>query len=216
YRGCYATNNKEAFDFSSLLDISINLNKIFKHKTYFGTQVHVTIGMYTSVGYLFPYYILNDKKVQKEATDTEKKFDAILCLNEKVIVNKIREKMLISRLDLPPNSLRILGSAEINNIIKETPFLFKFKSKKGYITNPQHSQGIICSGLANSLEGAKKLVGRPLESPFTKIMSPFGTKGAVIVGIEEKTVSIKNGDVVVLKELRKFKLNPKKYLKAQN
>jgi selenocysteine-specific elongation factor len=216
YRGCYATDNKEAFDFTSILDISIHLNRIFKHKTYFGTQVHVTIGMYTCVGYIFPYYILNEKKVQKEVIDVDKNFNAILWLNEKVLVNKKREKLLISRLDLPPNSLRILGAAEVKDIIKETPILFKFKSKKGYITNSQHSQGIICSGLAYSLEGAKKLVGRSLESPFSRIISPFGTKGAVIVGIQDKNSSIRNGDVVVLKELRKFKLNPKKYLKGQN
>lgn len=216
FRGCYATDNKDAFDFASILDVTIKMNSLFKHKVQFGTQVHVTIGMHTSVGNVFPYYLLNEKKVQKENIEGERKFNAILWLNEKVVVNKVRNELLISRLDLPPTSLRILGSAELNEVIKEPPTLFRFKTKTGYITNSHHTQGIICTGLANSLDGAKKLVGKALENPFSKILNPFGTKGAVIVGIQDRKASITNGDIVILKELRNFKLNPKKYLKVHN
>jgi hypothetical protein len=49
-------------------------------------------------------------------------------------------------------------------------------------------------------------VGKKLEPPFTKILDTFGTKGAVIVGVESKEVPIKKGDPVILKELRSFRL----------
>ena len=120
--------------------------------------------------------------------------------------------MLLSRLDLPPTTLRILGAAELIKVSKEPPKLYKFKIKRGYVQNPNHSQGIICSGLAQSYEGAKKLVGRSLESPFTKILDTFGTKGSVIVGIETEDQTANKGDPVELKELRSFTLKSKKDL----
>ncbi|MFX0011926.1 MAG: GTP-binding protein, partial [Candidatus Hermodarchaeota archaeon] len=77
FRGCYATDNKDAFDFASILDLTIQMNSLFKYKAQFGTQVHVTIGMYTSVGNIFPYYLIGEKKVQKESIEGESEFNSI-------------------------------------------------------------------------------------------------------------------------------------------
>jgi hypothetical protein len=109
-------------------------------------------------------------------------------------------------LDLSPTTLRIIGSAELLKIHKEPPIFHKYKTKKGYIKNPDHPEGIICTGLAQSALGAKKLIGKPLEPPFSKILNTFGTKGAVIVGIKDHNKSAKKGDSVFLKELRSFQL----------
>ena len=114
--------------------------------------------------------------------------------------------MLLSRLDLPPTTLRILGSGKLIQILNQPPLLYKYKIKKGRIKNPNHSQGIVCSCLAQSAEGAKKIIGRKLEPPFTKILGTFGTKGAVIVGIGSSEVEIRKSDPVILKELRNFRL----------
>ena len=212
YRGCYATNNKKAFDYCDLLDIQVNQNKLFKPKTQFGTQVHVTIGMFTVTGNLFPYYEKKGKKIQLESSGDLNRYNAFLWLKEKVFINKERSTMLISRLDLPPTTLRILGAAKSIAVIKNPPKLYKFKLKKGYVQNPDHSQGIICSGLAQSYEGAKKIIGRKLEAPFTKIIDTFGTKGLLIVGIETRDQTVKKGNPIVLKELRSFTLKSKKDL----
>ncbi|TKJ25160.1 MAG: hypothetical protein CEE42_08345 [Promethearchaeota archaeon Loki_b31] len=216
YRGCYATNNKDAFDFCDLIEIQVNKSKLFKPETHFGTQVHVTLGMSTSTGFLFPYYEIDGKKIQLESSGDLNTFMAFLWLNEKVLINKDRITMLISRLDLPPTTLRILGAAKLTKIHKKPPILYKFKRKKGRVQNSEHSQGIICSGLAQSLEGAKKIIGRKLEPPFTKIIGPFGTKGLVIVGVERKDKTVKKGQSVMLKELRSFTLKSKKDLNLLN
>jgi len=212
YRGCYATNNKKAFDICDLIDIRVKQNKLFKPKTQFGTQLHVTIGMFTSTGHLFPYYVKDGKKIQLESTGDLNNYNAYLWLNEKVFINKERTTMLLSRLDLPPTTLRILGAAELIKISKEPPKLYKFKMKRGYVQNPEHAQGIVCSGLSQSFESAKKLIGRKLEHPFTKVIGTFGTKGLVIVGIETTDQNVKKGDSVELKELRSFTLKSKKDL----
>jgi len=206
YRGCYATNQPEAFDYGEILEVWVNNNQLFKPETHFGTQVHVTIGMHTVIGSLYPFYLLDDKKIQTIATQRDKGFNAILWLHEKVLLRKKANLMLISRLDLPPTTLRILGSAELRMVHKDPPTFYKYKVKKGKIQKPEHSQGVVCIGLAESAAGAKKIVGRKLEPPFTKILGTFGTKGAVIVGIESKDIEIQKGDPVQLKELRSFQL----------
>ncbi|MFX0153455.1 MAG: GTP-binding protein [Candidatus Hodarchaeota archaeon] len=206
YRGCYATNNPDAFEYCNTIEVKINNNRLFKPKTSSGTQVHITIGMVTITGYIYPYYELDGKKIQTSVSNRDQGFKAIILFKEKVLIRKARTIMLLSRLDLPPTTLRILGSAELLKIYKDPPLLYKRKTKKGIIKNPDHPQGIVCVGLAQSVTGAKKIVGKSLEHPFTKVLNTFGSKGAVIVGIKEIEKKVNKGDPVFLKELRSFQL----------
>ncbi len=207
YRGCIATDSKNAFDFCEIIDVNVKKNHLFKPETRFGTQVHVTIGMHTVVASIYPYYELNEKKIQVTISRQDKEFKAFLWFNEKVLLRKEKNIMLISRLDLPPTNLRILGAAGLvkKHETENGPELFKYKIKKGRVKNPNHAQGITCIGLAESAIGARKIVGKRLESPFTTILGTFGTKGAVIIGIEPNA-KIKPNDPVTLRELRSFHL----------
>jgi selenocysteine-specific elongation factor len=87
YRGCYATNEVSEFEQSNLLEIKVNSNKLFKKETNFGTQVHVTIGMYTTVGNIYPYYEVDGKKIQIDSTGNRKIFYAFLWLHALVCQN---------------------------------------------------------------------------------------------------------------------------------
>jgi selenocysteine-specific elongation factor len=206
YRGCYATTNPNAFEKCKILEVKVHNNPLFKPKTNFGTQMHITIGMFTTTGYIYPYYELEGKKIQSAGSKEDRGFEAIILFKEKVLIRKENTFMLLSRLDLPPTTLRILGSAELLKIYTTTPTFYRYKIKRGNIKNPDHSEGIICTGLAQSSIGAKKLIGKVLEPPFTKILNTFGTKGAVIVGMKEEKKKVKKGDPVFLKELRSFQL----------
>ncbi|MFX1375059.1 MAG: GTP-binding protein [Promethearchaeota archaeon] len=206
YRGCYVINNPDVFNYCDIIEIHVRNNKLFKPKTYFGTQVHITIGMMTIVGNIYPYFEEEQKRIQTTVSNRENGFKALLVLKEKVLVRKDRTIILISRLDLPHTSLRILGAAKILRVFKESPLFYKYKVKKGIIKNPNHSQGIICTGLAQSYVGAKKIIGKELDPPFTKILDTFGTKGAVVIGISSKEEIVKKGDKVYLKEIRSFHL----------
>jgi len=206
FRGCYATSNPNAFEFSKILEVKVNNHELFKPRTGFGTQIHVTIGMLTTTGNIYPFYELDGKRIQTTVSSKEKGFKAIILFKEKVLIKKQNTFMLLSRLDLPPTTLRILGSAKLLKTHNETPVFYKYKTKKGSINNPNHPEGIISIGLAQSFLGAKKLIGKVLEPPFTKILNTFGTKGAVIVGIKDQKKMLKKGDPVFLKELRSFHL----------
>ncbi|MCK4287359.1 MAG: selenocysteine-specific translation elongation factor, partial [Candidatus Lokiarchaeota archaeon] len=136
YRGCYATNNPEAFDYCDIIEVKVNNHKLFKRKTGFGTQVHITIGMLTIVGNIYPYYERGEKRIQTTVSNKDRGFKAVIILNEKVLIRKKKHVVLLSRLDLPPTTLRIIGSAEILKIHYNTPLFFKYKIKKGFIKNP--------------------------------------------------------------------------------
>jgi len=206
YRGCYATNNPDAFDYCDIVEVNVKNHKLFKPKTGFGTQVHITIGMLTIAGYLYPYYEMGEKRMQTTISNKDRGFKAVIMLNEKVLIRKKKNLVLLSRLDIPPTTLRILGSAEIIKIHQEPPLFYKYKIKKGIIKNPNHPQGIICTGLVQSVVGARKIVGKKLEPPFTKVLNTFGTKGSIIVGINKNSEVVMKGDPVYLKELRSFHL----------
>ncbi|MHA1294075.1 MAG: selenocysteine-specific translation elongation factor, partial [Promethearchaeota archaeon] len=159
YRGCYATDNPNAFEYCDLIEIKVNNNKLFKSEIRFGTQVHVTIGMLTTTAKIYPFKEQNEKKIQTSASNKDRGFNAILWFNEKVLIKKQKTIMLISRLDLPPTTLRILGSASLLKIHTVPPLFYKYKIKKGKIQNPNHTHGLICTGLAQSVIGAKKNIG---------------------------------------------------------
>jgi selenocysteine-specific elongation factor len=206
FRGCYVTTNPELFDSCKIIDVKVKSNELFKSLTNFGTQVHITIGMFTAIGQIYPYYRSDGHYIQKVPLNEDHDYKAIIIFKEKVLLRKETTIMLLSRLDLPPTTLRIMGSAELRKIYKQTPIFHRFKIKKGYVKDPEHPQGIICSGLAQSGAGAKKIIGKDLEPPFTKILDTFGTKGAVIVGVQGKDIKLNKGDKVILKELRRFHL----------
>ncbi len=204
FRGCYATNNPKAFEYCNIIGVEVNNNSLFKPNTRFGTQVHITIGMLTMTGNIYPFDEIDGRRIQKSVSNKDRGFKAIILLKDKVLIRKKKAILLISRLDLPPTTLRILGSADLLKIYDKPPLFYRYKIKKGFIKNPEHPQGIICTGLAQSAIGAKKIIGKKLEPPFTTVLNTFGTKGAVIVGIEIKDIVVKKGDPVFLKELRSF------------
>ncbi|MFX1600376.1 MAG: GTP-binding protein [Promethearchaeota archaeon] len=206
FRGCYVTSNPNAFEYCNIIEVKVNNNRLFKPKTNFGTQIHITIGMYTTTGYIYPYYELHGKRIQTTVSNKDRGFKAIILFKENVIIRKKNTIMLISRLDLSPTTLRIIGSAELLKTHKESPIFYKYKTKKGTIKNPDHPEGIVCIGLAQSILGAKKLIGKILEPPFGKVLDTFGTKGAVLISAKDQEKPAKKGDLVFLKELRSFQL----------
>ncbi len=206
YRGCYATNNPSSFEMCKIIEIEINKTPLFKHKINFGSQIHATIGMATEVGTIYPFTKFDGKCVKASIPHEKTDFKAYLVFNQKVLIRKKRDIMLLSRLDLPPTGLRIVGVGKLIRVYEKPPLYYKYKIKKGWVSKSNHPQGVVCRGLANSLEGARKIVGKKLEPPYTKIVDTFGTKGAVIVAIEVRDKEIQKNDPVILKELREFQI----------
>lgn len=216
FRGCYVVSNKENLISGNFFKSKIYINKYYKASLKFGIQTHITLGMNTIPAYIFPFKEFNNRFIAFNPEENDVNFNAIISTIEPVLIknlgllknkqSKNYEKFLISRLDLPATTLRIVGVGEIIEIYDHPPKLHKFKIKKGIVKNSNHPQGIIVNNLAKSLAGAKKIIGKKLEQPFDKVFDIFGTKGGVVVSLKEKKTEVSNGDQVILKELRSFNL----------
>jgi ribosomal protein L35AE/L33A len=84
--------------------------------------------------------------------------------------------------------------------------LYKLSIKEGNVRIPSHKEEIIIDNLANSQFGAKKLIGKLVETASRrsgKIVSAFGGKGSVIAEFSEK---LEDGEIVYLKKYKRYKL----------
>ncbi len=216
FRGCYVVSNKENFISGNLFKSEISINKYYKASLKFGMQTHITLGMNTIPAYIYLFREIDNKFIAFNPGENDFNFNAIISTVEPVLIKNLAllknnqsknyEKFLISRLDLPATTLRIAGAGKIIEIYEHPPILYKFKIKYGVVKDSNHPQGIIVNNLAKSLAGAKKIIGKNLEQPFDKVIDTFGTKGGVVVSLKEKKNKISNGDQVILKELRSFKI----------
>ncbi|HMF30179.1 MAG TPA: hypothetical protein VKK79_02095, partial [Candidatus Lokiarchaeia archaeon] len=104
----------------------------------------------------------------------------------------------------PPTTLRIVGIGTLETVLEEKPEIYRYKMKTGQVKSIEHAQGIVVENLAQSKEGAEKMVHRFLVSPRGKITGTFGTKGNVIVKLDAASPAVEVGQEVQVIEPRKI------------
>jgi selenocysteine-specific elongation factor len=200
YRGCYA-GMPGTLKVTNQLIGRIKMNKLFKYPLHPGVRVHLTVGMPTVTATMIPFKTLDGKKILIEEVGNEDTYDAFFRLGESVVAEE-GTPILISRLDLPPTTLRIAGSGKVTHpTIEQTEFFIE-KIKTGRVKIPVHSRGSVVVGLAETKYGAEKLLDETATTEKGnrgKVVDTFGGKGAVIIKFE-KPVS-ENEEVYI----RKFK-----------
>ena len=213
YRGCFATNEEEKFTKAQIIEIHVEELPLFQIGCKFGQYVNVNHGMMALNARIFPFYELQRSehtyKIAYHPPRTEKKYHAILWLDTPEYIRE-SDLLLLSRLDLSPKSLRIMGSAKMNKIYSEPPLLNKIKTKCGVVKKPDYSpNSVIVGGLAASLKGAQTVLNLRAESPFGKIVSTFGQKGHVEILIDktEGSTDFLNGTEVELRLFKEIQLN---------
>ncbi len=200
YRGCYA-GTPGTLKVTNQLIGRIKMNKLFKYSLHPGVQVHLTVGMPTVTATMIPFKTFDEKKILIEKVGNEDTYDAFFGLGESVVAEE-GTPLLVSRLDLPPTTLRIAGSGKVSQLTTGITEFFIEKIKKGRVKVPVHSKGSVVVGLAETKYGAEKL----LEETATtekgnrgKVVDTFGGKGAVIIKFEKPV--LENEEVFI----RKFK-----------
>ena len=213
YRGCFATNEPQKFQKAQIFEIQVNELLLFQLGCRFGQSININHGMMALNARIFPFYELQkSEKIYKIAyhpSNSEKQYRAILWLDNEEYVRK-SDIFLLSRLDLSPKALRIMGSAIINNIYSEPPILCKIKIKHGVVNKPNYSpNSVIVEGLAASLKGAQSILNMKTELPFDKILSTFGQKGNVEIKINKIRADLEslNQNEVELHLFKEIKLN---------
>jgi selenocysteine-specific elongation factor len=204
YRGCYA-GTPGTLKVTNQLVGNIKMNKLFKYSLHTGVQVHLTVGMPTVTATMIPFKRFEGKNLLIEEVESGGTFDAFFSLSENVVAEE-GTPLLVSRLDLPPTILRIVGSGKVTDIAPGEIEFFTEKTKTGRVKNPDHPKGSVIVGLAETGYGAEKLLN---ETAITergiigKVVSTFGGKGAVIVKFEKP---VSEGEAVFIRKYKTRKV----------
>ncbi len=204
YRGCYATA-PGTLNKTDKICIKGQINSLFKGVLKPKMQIHVTVGMPTVSGTIYPYEPYVKKNILLEEVNPGETFFAYIALNEYIAI-EAGDPVIISRLDLPPTTLRIVGSGIVINAMPEHLEFFRERQKIGIVRIPNHKRGSIVDGMVQSKEGAQKLIGQSVITETGiegKILSSFGTKSSMIIKF---TQSPKENEKVYLKRFRKYKV----------
>ncbi len=220
-RGDVLTRTPKQYQKAELLEVEINFSRHFQKSIRFGSQIDVTNGMVTTNARVFPFYYGDqDMRMKIDEINYQKtiawkkeniKYGAFLWFQHLQLVLP-EEKLVLSKLDLPPSTLRFFGTAQIKQILplKPNPKVHYIKTKMGKIKNPQYSDTtILVEGLAQSKEGAKTLVQTKLENPFGIVTNIFGGKG-VVVAEKPQNHTCAIGDIVQLRLQRSIKISKNK------
>ena len=203
YRGCVLVKDKSEVQIIQLLQASCEINQFYKDSLTFGMQVNVSVGMLTASGQIFPYEEQEGLRFKREEVTGTAPFQAVIAMQEPVVAT-LGDRILLSRLDLPPTTLRIVGIGTLETVLEEKPEIYRYKMKTGQVKSIEHAQGIVVENLAQSKEGAEKMVHRFLVSPRGKITGTFGTKGNVIVKLDAASPAVEVGQEVQVIEPRKI------------
>jgi selenocysteine-specific elongation factor len=202
YRGCYASTPGTLMK-TNKIAIKAHFSELFKGILNPKMQVHVTAGMPTVPGVIYPYELNGSDAVLLDEVHPGENFFAFIVLNEYVAV-ETGDPIILARLDLPPNTLRIVGSGTIINPAPGEIVLSRKHQKTGTVRVPVHKRGSVVDGLVQSKEGGEKMIGEKVVTETGiegRVVSTFGTKSALI--IEFSTPPVEN-EKVYLKRLRKY------------
>jgi hypothetical protein len=142
------------------------------------------------------------------AGSIDEEFRAILWAREPVFFRP-PSKFLLARLELPPTSQRIIGALAGVPHVVTTPVLFlEERIKTGTVKRVDAAEAkAVVEGLAQSVVGARKYEGLPLDPPFRQTLKAFGQRGNLIVTYEPGAV-VHEGDTVTLRIRRGVPVNP--------
>jgi len=204
YRGCYA-GTPGTLKVTNKLVGSIQMNRLFKYTLRPGVQVHLTVGMPTVPATMIPFKTSEGRNLLLAEVKSGDTFEALFRLGESVVADK-GTPLLVSRLDLPPTTLRIAGSGKVTDASPGEMGFFTEKTKKGRVKTPKHPKGSIVMGLAETKIGAERLLNMVATTERGipgKVVSTFGGKGAVIIRFEKP---VSEGESVFVKKFKPRKV----------
>jgi selenocysteine-specific elongation factor len=177
--------------------IRVNRNPLYSGRVTKQMVLSTMIGMLDITSQIIPIEIERDTKIIKDDTK-EDAFNAVLLLNKPVAIDKGMNAILM-RTDLPPTSMRIIGSGVVESISDKIA-LCKRKIRRAKISRIREHD-VLVEGLASRKDIAEQLNGqsiRTLSGHIGVLGTPFGTKG-VLTAVFKEEVTV--GEEVVYEYL---------------
>ncbi|WP_457612243.1 selenocysteine-specific translation elongation factor [Methanocaldococcus sp.] len=200
FRGCILASKNNELVLTDKFIGKIKVVDLFKYNLTPKMKVHLNINLLTVTAKIIPFTYYKDNAIVLNEIKSKDEAYCIFKLDKKIVLEK-RDRLLILRLDLPPNTLRIAGFGEVVDF-KDLE-LKKLVIKEGKIIKRKNK--FVIEGLASSKASAEKLIGEKIYIPekniYGKIIETFGTKGSLIAEFNGK---VEHGDKVVLEKLKKW------------
>jgi len=207
YRGCILTSKDTKLQAVDKIVAKIKISDIFKYNLTPKMKVHLNVGMLIVPAVLVPFKKIEFRNsLENIILDEVVSGNECYCafeLEEKVLA-EVGDRVLITRLDLPPTTLRICGHGVIEEFkaIKELN-IKKEVSKEGMVKIDKGRT--VIEGFSESKVSAEKLLGEEVavvgKDVTGKIKTTFGTKGLLMADF---TGAVENRDKLTLKRLRRW------------
>ncbi|MBP2144401.1 selenocysteine-specific elongation factor [Methanococcus voltae] len=234
YRGCILTSKDTKLQMVDKIVAKVKISDIFRYNLTPKMTVHLNVGMLTVPAKVITYRKVLDPQNNKTENLIVNQVSAgqeCYCsfeLDDKVLA-EVGDRILITRLDLPPTTLRICGHGTVEsfeslkelNIKKEVLRDGTIRIEKGRVSienlapSKSNAENLIGEKVyvidkSKNIEEVKKLLSENdvIESQrpeyikaIGKIKGTFGTKGVLVADFD---ADIGNRDVVLLKRLRRW------------
>ncbi|MCK5239008.1 MAG: selenocysteine-specific translation elongation factor [Candidatus Thorarchaeota archaeon] len=162
----------------------ITLNPLYEGRVTKGMTLSATIGMPTVTSEIIPYVVEDKREVVLDYTRDSTLKAAILFQRSVGIEEGM--PILLMRTDLPPNTMRIVGSGTITRI-EPMIRLYQKRIRRGKVSRLRE-EDVLVEGLAHSKEAAAKLSGTTVKTAsglLGKVKTAFGTRGVVAVVFDD-------------------------------
>jgi len=172
----------------NLLDVELKVEPGYKHSVCWRDLIHVSLGLKTTVGQIYPYANLGTMKILEKKISPGHHCKALIKARDPLPVEK-GDKALLMKLDLSHKQSRIIGIAEVTNL-PTSPEIHSAKIKKGHIQKKTDNDRYIVSELFGTKEAAqhvaqehKKVFAQSSKIKGT-IVERYGDEGDVVVRFE--------------------------------
>lgn len=171
-----------------LFDVELKVEPRYKHSVCWRDLIHVSLGLKTTVGQIYPYTNLGTMKILEKKISPGHNCKALIKVRDSLPV-ETGDKALLMKLDLSHKQSRIIGIAEVANL-PTSPEIHSVKIKKGHIQKKTDNDRYIVSGLFGTKEAAQHVAQehKKVFAPSSKIKGTieerYGDEGGVVVRFE--------------------------------
>lgn len=177
-----------SFSVTDKIYCHIERNPFYEGKITKRMVLNATVGMPTITSEIVPFVSSDDGRRVVVEESRDEAFGAALLLRDKIGV-EVGMRVLLTRTDLPPTMMRIVGSGQVTQI-PDVAKLLKKKTRQGTILRIREDD-VLIEGLASRKEMADRLVGSDLSSSSGsrgRVLAAFGTRGVLSARFDKPVI----------------------------
>ncbi|UCD96127.1 MAG: selenocysteine-specific translation elongation factor [Candidatus Bathyarchaeota archaeon] len=193
---------------ADLLDTRFAPTQLYSEDIRFGEALHVSGGLRTTVGQIFPYSERGPLRIKLGKIDSNIDCSALIKTREPLAL-EVGDRLLLAKLDQPHQCNRIVGIAEVTSL-QASPEIHSAKIKKGQVKKKTAKDLYAVSGLFRTKQAAEHVAEkqRKVYAVSTKttgiIQKEYGEDGDVLVKFKDAP---KEHEEVHYYRLRRIKID---------